>query len=614
MARETNDSATGQSNWDVTRRLLALTWRYRAGCVKVFVYQLVLLVMGLTVLGLTGLGIDFIRHQLDPTAPAPYWPFHLVPPADWSPMRVITVIAGVMLLLALVRAWLNYLYAVKSAELIEQDIVVELRSQVYDKLQRLSFQFFDANASGSIINRITGDSRAVANFVNNAMLQGIIMFLSLAVYLSYMLAIHAKLTLACLATTPFLWLTATIFSRLVQPAYMRNRELSDRMVLTLAETVQGMQTIKGFAREREQFELFQSENHAVRDQQQSIFRRVSVFVPSIGFFTQVNIFVLLLYGGHLVINGTLPLGTGMIVFAGLLQQFSGQISNVAQIANTVQQSLTGARRVFEVLDTPVTILNTTNPAPLRRAKGAVRFEGVTFAYNSSEPVLQDITFETRPGECVAILGATGAGKTTLLSLIPRFYDPTRGRVLVDGTDVRALDLDDLRRNIGLVFQESFFFSNTVAANIAFGHPNATREEIERAAKIACAHEFITELPQGYDTVLGEAGKDLSGGQRQRLAIARAILLDPAILLLDDPTASVDPQTETEILQAIENAMRGRTTLIIAHRVSTARRANRVIVLEQGRIVQVGTHAELIRINGPYRRAAELQFSEPEPVA
>jgi ATP-binding cassette subfamily B protein len=382
-------------------------------------------------------------------------------------------------------------------------------------------------------------------------------------------------------------------------------------VLTLAETVQGIQTIKGFAREREQFALFQADNHAVRDQQQSIFWRVSLFVPSIGFFTQINLFVLLLYGGHLVISGALPLGTGMIVFAGLLQQFSGQISNVAQIANTVQQSLTGARRVFEVLDTPVTILNATNPVSLRRAKGAVRFEGVTFTYDSSEPVLQDITFETRPGECVAILGATGAGKTTLLSLIPRFYDPMRGHVFVDGADVREISLDDLRRNIGLVFQESFFFSNTVAANIAFGHPNATREEIERAARVARAHEFIVGLPGGYDTVLGEGGKDLSGGQRQRLAIARAILLDPAILLLDDPTASVDPQTETEILEAVENAMRGRTTFIVAHRVSTVRRADRIIVLERGRIVQDGRHAALMRVSGPYRRAAELQFTEPE---
>jgi len=406
-----------------------------------------------------------------------------------------------------------------------------------------------------------------------------------------------------------LWVIAASFSRVVQPAYINNRELVDHMILHVAETAQGIQTIKGFAREREQFAAFQASNEAVRNQQQSIFWRVSTFVPSIGLLTQFNIFVLLAYGGHLVIVGELPLGMGMVVFAGLLQQFSGQISNIAQIANTIQQSLAGARRVFEVLDAPVEVLSPQNALRLPRARGAVRFENVTFAYNSSDdPVLQDITFETRPGECIGILGPTGAGKTTLLSLIPRFYDPVRGRVLIDKMDVSQLDLDDLRRNTGLVFQESFLFSNTVAANIAFGHPHANREEIERAAKIAAAHEFIVELPEGYDTLLGESGKDLSGGQRQRLAIARALLLDPAILLLDDPTAAVDPGTEWEIIQAIENAMRGRTTLIIANRVSTLRRANRILVLENGRIVQVGTHNELISAAGAYRRTAELQFA------
>lgn len=600
---------TTDSNGALVRRLLALSWQYRAGCIKVFIYQLFLLAMGLAGLGLTGLGIDYIRHQIQPTAPLPYWPFHLAPPESWSPLKVIFAIAAVMLALAAMRAVLNYVYSIAVAILVERHIVVRLRSQVYDKLQRLSFQFFDANASGSIINRVTGDSRAVANFVNNVLIQSIIMLLSLAVYIAYMLAIHPKLTFACLATTPLLWVIAATFSRLVQPAYIRNRELVDDMVLTLAETVQGIQTIKGFAREGEQFARFQTANQAVKDQQQSIFRRVSVFVPSIGFLTQVNIVVLLAYGGHLVISGALPLGTGMIVFAGLLQQFSGQISNIAQIANTVQQSLTGARRVFEVLDAPVTIVNSANAVRLQRARGEVRFDDVSFAYNAGEPVLEDIGFETRAGECIAVLGATGAGKTTLLSLIPRFYDPTRGRVLVDGTDARQLDLDDLRRNVGVVFQESFLFSNTVAANIAFGHPNASRDEIENAAKIAAAHEFIVELPQGYDTLLGEGGKDLSGGQRQRLAIARAVLLNPSILLLDDPTAAVDPETEAEIMRAIENAMRGRTTFIVAHRLSTLRRADRILVMEQGRIVQSGRHEELVRAGGPYQRAAEVQFAE-----
>jgi ATP-binding cassette subfamily B protein len=404
-----------------------------------------------------------------------------------------------------------------------------------------------------------------------------------------------------------------IFSRLVRPAYDRTRELVDQVVLTLAENVQGVHVVKGFGREREEIAKFDSAVQAVEDQQQQIFWKVSIFTPAIGLLTQINVVVLLAYGGWLVTQDRLALGTGLVVLAGLLTQFASQVANLTNITNSVQQSLSGARRVFEVLDTPVEIQSPQEAVRLPRAKGQVAFDNVSFAYDAAIPVLQEVCFSVEPGRCVAILGATGAGKSTLLSLIARFYDPTAGRVLIDGLDLRALDVADLRRNIGWVFQESFLFSNTIAANIAYGNPAATQDEIERAARIACAQEFIAQLPDKYDSVLGEGGMNLSGGQRQRLAIARAILLDPAILLLDDPAASIDPHTEHEILEAMQSAMQGRTTFVVAHRLSTLKHADMVLVLEQGRIVQLGTHAELLEVPGHYRTAATIQGIE-QPVS
>ncbi|MEM9111707.1 MAG: ABC transporter ATP-binding protein, partial [Planctomycetota bacterium] len=304
---------------------------------------------------------------------------------------------------------------------------------------------------------------------------------------------------------------------------------------------------------------------------------------------------------------------GLFVFAGLLMQFSNQVGNLAQITNAVQRSVIGAQRVFEVLDEPMEVQSKPDASPLDRAHGRVTFENVTFAYNDDDGhAIQGVTFTAEPGETIAILGATGAGKSTLLSLIPRFYDPTQGSIRIDGHDLRDLDLDSLRRNIGTVFQETFLFSNTVASNIAFGHPGATEDQIKQAAKIAQAHQFVTtELDHGYNTVLTEGGNGLSGGQRQRLAIARALLLDPPILLMDDPTAAIDPETEHQIMSAMDSAMAGRTTFIVAHRLSTLKRADRVIVLKQGRITEIGTHDELMRTSEHYRKAAEIQLADDD---
>jgi len=285
------------------------------------------------------------------------------------------------------------------------------------------------------------------------------------------------------------------------------------------------------------------------------------------------------------------------------------VATISTIANSVQQSLAAARRVFEVLDTPLDVQNQPGALPPARLTGRMVFENVTFGYHADKPVLADVSFEAKPGQVIGIFGLTGTGKSTLLGLIPRFYDPQRGRILADGRDVRELQLDPFRRQIGIVYQETFLFSNTVSANIAFGHPHATMEQIERAARIASAHEFITALPQGYETVLGESGVDLSGGQRQRLALARALLLQPPILILDDPTASVDARTENEIVSALREAMAGRTTFVVSSRLSLLRRADLILVLEDGQLTQTGTHAELVHWPGPYHETALLQIMD-----
>jgi ATP-binding cassette subfamily B protein len=584
--------------------------------VKVLSIQVVLLTMGIVGLSFTGVGIDYIRHKVENVPLSPN-PMHLVLPDDWPWQSVLGLLAGLILALALSRAFLNYGYFVSVNKLVQQHLVVDLRGQVYDRLQRLSFRFFDANTTGSIITRVTSDVQAVRMFVDQVLIQSVIMLISLTVYVVYMAALSPTLTVACLATTPLLWVLSAWFSKKIQPAYTHNRTLVDRMVQTLAESIQGIAVTKGFGRESEDRARFEAANRACFEQQRSIFWRVSLFSPSVGFLTRINMMVLLGYGGWLVIHGQLPLGAGLVVFAGLLEQFSGQVNNIATIVNSVQQSLIGARRVFEILDAPIEVQNA--PHPVRRTKlhGAVRFDHVSFTYQpigsltaglgTPEPILRDINLDVKPGQCVAILGATGAGKSVLMSLIPRFYDPSSGAVLIDGIDVRQLHLDDLRRNIGLVFQESFLFSNTIAANIAFGHPEATREQIERAAGIAAAHDFISALPKGYETILGESGSSLSGGQRQRLAIARAVLLEPAILLLDDPTAAIDSETEHEIFEALDRAIAGRTTFIVAHRLSTLRRADFIIVMDDGRIVQQGTHQQLMSVPGPYLRVARLQL-------
>jgi ATP-binding cassette subfamily B protein len=584
-------------------RLLRLAWDYRAECLRVLLGQLASLALGLGALGGSGLAVDVVRRALDPAAPAIRWPFGLVPPPAWSSARVLVAVVAVALLFATLRARVVYGTALATGRLIHVDLVPALRARVFDKLLRLGPGFFQRNASGSIINRVTSDVQSLRSFIDGVLLQGALLAFTLTVFVGYMIHVHVGLTVACLAPTPLLWLATVWFSRWARPAYERSRGLSDAMVLAMSEGVKGIRVTKTFGAEAQELARFRRANDGVRDQQEQIFRGVSRFGPTVSFITALSIAILLGYGGTLVARDAITLGQ-LVVFAGLLQQFSTQITGMANIVNTLEQSLTAARRVFEVLDAPVEVAAPARPAALTSCRGAIRFEEVSFGHEG-RLALDGVDFAVEPGRCVAFVGATGAGKSTLLGLLSRFHDPVRGRVLIDGVDLRALDPNVLRRNIGVVFQESLLFRGTIADNIAFGSPGAGRDAIERAARTAGAHGFIAELPAGYDTAVEEAGHNLSGGQRQRLAIARAILLDPPILLLDDPTSAIDVHTEDEVLSAIESARHGRTTLLVTSRFSTLRAADEIFVLDAGRIVERGPHAALASAGGPYARAAAL---------
>jgi ATP-binding cassette subfamily B protein len=478
-------------------------------------------------------------------------------------------------------------------------VEMDLRSALYAKLVRLSFGYFDRHQTGQLMSRATVDLQGVRFFLGYGLIfffQHVFTIVGVGVLV---FIISWKLALIALAVAPVMVAIAYRYSNVSHPVL---RDVQQKMadVATVAEeNIVGVHIVKSFAQEQAEQDKFERRSEALFSQSVRANRQRAFYVPLLSFLPMLGQAAVLLAGGRMVVHGSLSL-QDFIRFNLYLALLIFPLRMLGMWIGEGQRATASGERIFQVIDEVEDIRDTPGAGALPAGPGQVRFESVTFGYDPNRPVLEEIDLELEPGRTVALIGHTGSGKTTLASLIPRFYDVQAGRVTIDGTDVRDVTVTSLRREIGVIPQDPFLFSATVRENLAFGRPDASDEELEHAARLAQAHEFVDQLPDGYDTVIGERGITLSGGQRQRLAIARALVLDPRILILDDATASVDAATEAKIRVGLKEAMRGRTTVIIAHRLSTIALADEIVVLEAGRIAARGTHDDLIDVSEVYR--------------
>jgi len=507
-----------------------------------------------------------------------------------------------------------------SMEIVSTRVVAELRAQVYGHLQRLSFAFYDQAQTGELMSRATADVDAVRMAAGMALVNGLTHLGSIIAVVVAMFLMDWRLAVASLLFLPLLVHAIARFQAGSRAAWSEVQARTAQLSATLQENISGVRVVKAFAQEEGEIARFRVANDSFQAANLRAIRLNAFWTNYMNFLTAVGAVAVLWYGGRRAMAGAISVGT-LVAFNAYVTQLVGPVRMLGMAISHFTRAAAALQRIYALLDTPVEIADRPGARDLEelasagagRVAGRVTFEGVSFSYASGETVLRDIDLDIAPGTKVAVLGLTGSGKSTLLRLIPRFYDPTAGRVCIDGVDVRDVTLASLRRQVAVVPQETFLFSTTLRENIAYGRPDAGMEEIEAAARAAQIHDFIQSLPEGYETVVGERGVGLSGGQKQRIAIARALLTDAPILLLDESTSAVDVATERLIRQAMDRLMAGRTTFIIASRFSTVMKADLVLVLEDGRIAARGTHQELLRRDGLYRRIYELQLRPAEEV-
>jgi ABC-type multidrug transport system fused ATPase/permease subunit len=502
---------------------------------------------------------------------------------------------------------------------VGERFIFDLRVRIYAHLQQLSLSFYESTSTGELMSRVTNDVNALEQFVTHGVALTVVDLLRLVGASAVLLALNWKLAMIMLVPLPLMAVGLWIFNHRARPIYRRVRDRLGDINASLQDKLAGIRVVQAFEQEEAELRSFRQVSQDYLEERVNAIRTWSVFFPALHFTSAVGGALVLGFGARMVVNEQLTLGT-LVAFLSYIISFYEPLRRLTEVDNTFQQAIAAGERIFELLDQQADIQDTANAVNLEEIDGSVEFDRVHFRYTDDESadpehqnVLHDISFTIEPGQAVALVGPSGAGKTSIANLLCRFYDPDSGRVLVDGHDLRDVKVQSLRQHVAIVLQDTFLFNTSVRDNLRYGNPDAGEEEMINAAKAAYAHDFIAELPAGYDTEIGERGVKLSGGQKQRLALARAILADPRILILDEATSSVDAEAEHLIQQALDQVMQGRTALVIAHRLSTIRSADKIIALEDGHIREVGSHRDLLAQGGLYsqlyRRQLELVQDE-----
>lgn len=496
------------------------------------------------------------------------------------------------------------------SERIAQNVAFDLRRDFYERVQRLSFSFHDHIETGQLMSRATVDVENCRQFLSLGLLRAVYTFGLFIVVAVIMLFTNWQLAALVFVTIPIVGVVAIYMSSKTRPLWSEVQQQVGVETSVLQESITGMRVVKAFSQEERMFGRFQAANWSVREKSIEANRIAAFNQPFLIWILNAVTLAILLYGGYLAMHGSLTIGE-LVAFIEYRAQLAAPVRTLGFLVTMGTRAVSSGTRIFEIMDTVSDVRELPNAPDLRAVEGHVRFEGVSFSYSKRASVVYDINIDAQPGETIAVLGRTGSGKSTLLNLLPRFYDATEGRITIDGADITQVSLESLRRNVGVVLQDVFLFTATIRDNIAYGKPDATDEEIQQAAKVAQIHTFIDSLPYGYDTWVGERGMTLSGGQKQRIAIARVILMDPSVLVLDDSTSAVDMETELLIQQALASVVQGRTSFVIAHRLRTVKAADQILVVDQGHIVQRGTHEELVAQEGLYQEIYHLQLRDQE---